>query len=82
MLRVERRDALRAFLAEHKIGAEIYYPVALHQQECFASWGYRAGDYPVSEAAAAATIALPIYPELTEEQLQTVVNTIAEFYDR
>ena len=82
VLRVERRDALRAFLTEHKIGTEIYYPVALHQQECFADWGCQTGDYPASEAAAAETIALPIYPELTEEQLQTVVNTIAEFYDR
>jgi dTDP-4-amino-4,6-dideoxygalactose transaminase len=82
VLRVERRDALRAFLAERKIGVEIYYPVSLHQQECFADWGYQTGDFPASEAAAAETIALPIYPELSEAQLQIVTQAIAEFYAR
>ena len=75
-----QRDELRAFLTEHKIGSEVYYPVPLHQQECFAEWNYGSGDYPLSETAAAQTLAIPIYPELTEEQIQTVVNTIAEFY--
>ena len=74
------RDELRAFLTERKIGSEIYYPVPLHLQDCFADWGYQAGQYPISEQAAQQTIALPIYPELTDEQLRTVVNTIAEFY--
>ena len=80
VLRVSRRDDLRAFLLERKIGNEIYYPVPLHQQECFAGWGYQTGDFPASEAAAAQTIALPIYPELTEAQINTVINAIAEFY--
>lgn len=81
IIRVDRqRDELRAFLAERKIGTEIYYPVSLHQQECFADWGYQAGAFPGSEAATAQTLAIPIYPELTDEQLQTVVNAIAEFY--
>jgi dTDP-4-amino-4,6-dideoxygalactose transaminase len=81
VLRVShKRDELRAFLKEREIGTEVYYPVPLHLQECFTDWGYRTGDCAVSEAAAEHTIALPIYPELTEEQMQTVVNTIAEFY--
>jgi dTDP-4-amino-4,6-dideoxygalactose transaminase len=83
VLRVpHKRDELQAFLKERQIGAEIYYPVPLHLQECFADWGYQTGDCPVSEAAAKQTIALPIYPELTEEQIQTVVKAIAGFYDQ
>jgi dTDP-4-amino-4,6-dideoxygalactose transaminase len=81
ILRAERqRDELRAFLTERKIGTEIYYPVSLHQQVCFAEWGGQAGDHPRSEAAAAQTLAIPIYPELTDEQIQAVVAAIAEFY--
>jgi len=81
VLRVSHgRDNLRTFLTERKVGSEIYYPVPLHLQECFAGWGYKAGDYPLSEKAASQTIAIPIYPDLTEAQLQTVVNTIAEFF--
>jgi dTDP-4-amino-4,6-dideoxygalactose transaminase len=75
-----RRDELRAFLTERKIGTEIYYPVSLHQQECFAGWGGQSGQFPHSEAAAAQTLAIPIYPELSDEQLQAVVTGIAEFY--
>jgi dTDP-4-amino-4,6-dideoxygalactose transaminase len=76
-----QRDELRAFLTERKIGTEIYYPVPLHQQECFAGWGYQAGAFPHSERAAKQTVAVPIYPELSDEQLQAVVSAIAEFYN-
>jgi dTDP-4-amino-4,6-dideoxygalactose transaminase len=69
-------------LADRKIGSEVYYPVPLHLQECFADWGYQPGQYPASEAAAAETIALPIYPELTEAQINTVANAVAEFYQK
>jgi len=82
VLRFSRqRDELRAFLSEHKISSEIYYPVPLHLQECFAEWGNQTGEFPASEAAARQTLAIPIYPELSEEQLNTVAHAIAQFFD-
>jgi dTDP-4-amino-4,6-dideoxygalactose transaminase len=80
VVRARNRDGLRARLAEHRIGTEIYYPVPLHLQKCFAHLNYRAGDFPHSERAAEEVLALPVYPELEERQLAHVVASVAEFY--
>ncbi|MCF8298255.1 MAG: DegT/DnrJ/EryC1/StrS family aminotransferase [Melioribacteraceae bacterium] len=82
IIRVEDRDGLREFLKENEIGTEIYYPVSFHQQECFSDLGYKDGDFPHSEFAANRSIALPIYPELTEEQITFVVEKISEYINK
>lgn len=79
-LRVERRDGLLAHLKQHSIGCEVYYPFPFHLLECFKELGYQKGQFPASEKAALETIALPIYPELTDDQAEEVIKTIAEFY--
>jgi dTDP-4-amino-4,6-dideoxygalactose transaminase len=82
VIRVERRDQLQAFLKDRGVATEIYYPVPLHLQKCFAYLGYGPGDFPESEAAAHQTLALPIYPELSDEQAGYVVDCVAGFYGR
>jgi dTDP-4-amino-4,6-dideoxygalactose transaminase len=80
VLRTPDRDRLRAHLTAAGIGTEIYYPLSLHQQECFKDLGYREGDFPESERAAKETIALPIYPELSADQRDYVIEKVAEFF--
>ena len=81
VLRVEnRRDELRAFLNEKRIGCEIYYPIPLHLQECFKSLGYKSGDFPESEKAAKETLALPISHEVDRSQQEYVVETVHQFF--
>lgn len=78
----EKRDELREFLTANEIGTDVYYPVSLHLQQCFAYLGYEENDFPESERASRETLALPIYPELTVEQQEYVVGKIAEFVRR
>jgi dTDP-4-amino-4,6-dideoxygalactose transaminase len=79
VIRTMRRDALRDFLAGLQIGSEIYYPVPLHLQEALISLGYKEGDFPEAERASREVLALPIFPELREDEQQTVVNAIGKF---
>jgi dTDP-4-amino-4,6-dideoxygalactose transaminase len=79
VIRVSQRDELQAALKQRGIGTEVYYPISMHLQECFAFLGHGLGAYPESEGAAKETLALPIYPELTEAQLRYVVESIREY---
>ena len=80
VIRSERRDALRQYLAEREIETAIYYPLALHEQPCFEYLGYKPGDFPEAERAARENLALPIYPEIPRESQHYIVNCIAEFF--
>jgi dTDP-4-amino-4,6-dideoxygalactose transaminase len=82
VVRAHRRDDLRAFLTDRGIGTEIYYPVPLHLQQCFVYLGYKPGDLPESERTAKEALALPIFPELRDDEQQRVVAAITEFYSR
>jgi dTDP-4-amino-4,6-dideoxygalactose transaminase len=82
VVRCQNRDKLQASLKEHGIGTEVYYPLPLHLQSCFADLGYRAGDFPVSEQAAADVLALPVNPEVSAADIEYVCEAIQRFYSR
>ena len=82
VIRTPRRDELQAHLQDHGVGTAIYYPLPLHLQKCFAPMGHREGDFPHSERASRETLAIPIYPELTDEQLVYVAQQIKAFFAR
>lgn len=81
-IRTSKRDKLQAFLKDANIGTEVYYPVPLHLQKCFANLGHKEGDFPEAEAAARESVAIPIYPELSDEQLSYVADAIRDFFRR
>ena len=81
-IRTPKRDALSAYLTEKSIGNRIYYPVPLHLQECYEALGHHKGDFPVAEQAAHEVLSLPIYPELTTDQMAYVVETIKQYFDQ
>jgi len=74
-----RRDALRAHLQQHDVGADLIYPVPLHLQKCYADLGYGVGDFPIAEGIAATCVSLPIFPELTDEQVDHVIASVNSF---
>ncbi|MBP6608071.1 MAG: DegT/DnrJ/EryC1/StrS family aminotransferase, partial [Deltaproteobacteria bacterium] len=80
VIRTERRDALKDFLSARQTDSEVYYPLALHLQPCFAQFGYQSGSLPRSEAASKEALALPVHPDLSEEQIDFVAETVRGFY--
>lgn len=80
IIRAKNRDGLLEHLKKHNVGSEVYYPVTFNNQECFQYLGYHKGDFPMAEHAADETLAIPIYPELTREQKDFVLDKIAEYY--
>ena len=81
VIRVPERDSLVAYLREKNVGCEIYYPRPAHLQECFGNLGYKKGDFPESEKASREVLAIPIYPELTDQMKDYVVNNVLSYYD-
>jgi dTDP-4-amino-4,6-dideoxygalactose transaminase len=80
VIRAEHRDELRQALTAKQIETQVYYPVPLHLQPCFAPLGFRSGQFPEAECASRECLALPIYPEIGDDQLDHVVDTVAAFY--
>ena len=82
VIRAQHRDELQKFLKSQGVGCEVYYPISLHEQPCFADLGYSRGDFPVSEELASTVLALPVHSDLNDAQIEYVVGKIAEFCAR
>jgi dTDP-4-amino-4,6-dideoxygalactose transaminase len=82
VVRHPRRDELKKFLEENQVGCALHYPLPLHLQKCYASLGYKAGDFPVAEKAARECLSLPIFPELTDAQIQRVAEVVKGFFKK
>jgi dTDP-4-amino-4,6-dideoxygalactose transaminase len=82
VVQLEDRDRLKEHLQRHEIGCDIYYPIPLHLQECFQELGYVKGDFPVAERCSQESLAIPIYPELSEESQNEVITQIRSFFGR
>jgi dTDP-4-amino-4,6-dideoxygalactose transaminase len=82
VVRHPRRDELKKFLEENQVGCALHYPLPLHLQKCYASLGYQAGDFPVAEKAARECLSLPIFPELTDAQIQRVADVVKSFFKK
>lgn len=80
VIRAENRDELQQYLGQAGVGSAVYYPLSLHEQKCFAPFGYSRGDFPIAEQACGEVLALPIFPELSDEQLAHVAETIKRYY--
>jgi dTDP-4-amino-4,6-dideoxygalactose transaminase len=80
VVRHPRRDELKKHLEDHKIGCAVHYPIPLHLQRCYANLGYKAGDFPVAEKAARECLAIPMFPELTDAQIERVATVIKDFF--
>jgi dTDP-4-amino-4,6-dideoxygalactose transaminase len=82
VIRAKKRDALQAYLRERSVGTEVYYPLPLHLQDCFAHLGHKLGDFPESEKAAQESLALPVFPELSDAQAEYVVDSTTSYFRR
>jgi dTDP-4-amino-4,6-dideoxygalactose transaminase len=81
VVQASKRDRLQTFLKGKGVAAGLHYPIPLHLQKCFSLLGYRKGDFPVSETLADRCLSLPMYPELTDEQIEYICSSIREFFD-
>ena len=81
-IQTDRRDALKQYLAENQIDSKVHYPIPIHLQKAASGLGFKKGDFPVAESQSEKILSLPIYPELTQKQIEYVVETIKTFFQK